>query len=174
VLGVVNAALRHRGREVAGKAGLLVVLGASVVAIGWLAGYVPAIGGQVALVGLAIAIAVLVASLGIAGPIEAIGILGNVLSYARIMAIGMASVMLAITANRLGGVAGSLLAGILVAGALHAVNLVLGFVDSSIQGLRLHYVEFFGRFVEPGGTRYEPFASALVGSSASVPAEGGS
>lgn len=161
VLGIVNSALGHRSRELAGRIGLLVLLVASVVAVGWLAGVVPTLGGQLALVVLAVAVAVLIGTLGLAGPIEAIGMLGNVLSYARIMAIGMASVMLAITANRLGGVAGSVLVGVLIAGLVHAVNLVLGFFDSSVQGLRLHYVEFFGKFVESGGTRYAPFASSL-------------
>jgi V/A-type H+-transporting ATPase subunit I len=77
------------------------------------------------------------------------------------MAIGMASVMLALVANSLGGIIGNVLIGLVVAALLHGVNLVLGFFDATVQGLRLHYVEFFTKFVEPGGTRYEPFASVL-------------
>jgi V/A-type H+-transporting ATPase subunit I len=160
-LGIVNALLRHQAHELAARIGLLATLTATLVLLGWLAGFVPATGGHLALVVLAGALGVLIASIGLAGPIEAVGMLGNVLSYARLMAIGMASVMLAVVANRLGGVAGNVVIGFFVAAVLHAVNLVLGFFDSSVQGLRLHYVEFFSKFVEPGGTRYRPFRSAL-------------
>lgn len=163
LLGIVNAALQGHRREVYGRVGLLATLAATLVILGWLAGIIPPSGGHLALALLAIALAVLIASLGIAGPIEAIGVLGNVLSYARLMAIGMASVMLALVANSLGGIVGNVVIGLIVAGLLHGVNLVLGFFDATVQGLRLHYVEFFSKFVEPGGTRYEPFASVLTG-----------
>jgi V/A-type H+/Na+-transporting ATPase subunit I len=163
LLGIVNALLQGRRSEAAGRVGLLVVLFAALVLLGALAGLIPPSGGQLALAALLVALVVLVASLGVAGPIEAIGVLGAVLSYARLMAIGMASVMLALVANTLGGVAGNLIVGLLVAALLHGVNVVLGFFDATIQGLRLHYVEFFSRFVEPGGTRYEPFTSVLGG-----------
>jgi V/A-type H+-transporting ATPase subunit I len=48
-----------------------------------------------------------------------------------------------------------------VAIVLHSLNLALGIFDASIQGLRLHLVEFFTKFVEPGGTPYAPFTSVL-------------
>jgi len=89
------------------------------------------------------------------------------------MAIGMASVMLALVANRLAGLAGNLIVGLLVAVVLHGVNVVLGFFDATVQGLRLHYVEFFTKFVAPGGTSYQPFTwvlARLYGVSARAPA----
>lgn len=157
VLGVVNAAvLRHR-REVAGRGALL----ATVVAVGLLlavaAGLLgrellPVAGGALALAG-----AVLVVAVGIQGPIEILGTLGHVLSYARLAAIGLASVMLAVVADRLGSLVPNAVAGILVAATLHALNIGLGFFDASIQSLRLHYVEFFTKFLEPGGRPYRPF-----------------
>ena len=48
--------------------------------------------------------------------------LTNILSYARLMAIGMASVVLALVANKLGSSMGILAVGILVAVLLHAVK----------------------------------------------------
>jgi V/A-type H+-transporting ATPase subunit I len=30
----------------------------------------------------------------------------------------------------------------------------------TIHALRLHYVEFFGKFIESGGTRYQPLGKA--------------
>mgnify|MGYP003297059161 CR=1 FL=1 len=38
-----------------------------------------------------------------------------------------------------------------------AVNFAIGLFSPAIHTLRLHYVEFFGKFYSPGGRRYEPF-----------------
>jgi len=134
---------------------------AALVGLGAIAGLVPPGIGTAALVGLGGAAVLAALSLGMAGPIEAMGLLGRVLSYARLAAIGLASVTLALVANRLGSLADNLVVGVLIAGLLHALNLGIGIFDASIQGLRLHYVEFFGTFVEAGGTPYTPFRSAL-------------
>ena len=48
----------------------------------------------------------------------------------------------------------SLVVGVL----LHALNLVMGTFSPTIQALRLHYVECFSKFYEPGGLVYQPFA----------------
>jgi len=37
------------------------------------------------------------------------------------------------------------------------VNFALGLFSPTVHALRLHYVEFFGRFYSPGGIRYRPF-----------------
>lgn len=101
---------------------------------------------------------VLVVLEGLAAPIEMLSTLGRVLSYARIMAIGTASVMLAVVANRLVGAFGSVIVGVLFALLFHLVNFALGLFSPTIHALRLHYVEFFGTFYDPGGARYRPFA----------------
>ena len=163
VLGMVTAAALHRRRELVSRGALLVTLAAIVILLASAARLLPDVAGVVAGGALIVSMVLLVLTLGIEGPIEALGIVANVLSYARLMAIGLASVMLAIVADRLGSLAPNLLAGILIAGLLHALNMSMGFFDASIQGLRLHYVEFFTKFVEPGGTPYAPFASILAG-----------
>jgi V/A-type H+-transporting ATPase subunit I len=72
------------------------------------------------------------------------------------MAVGLASLLLAYVANRLAGAAGSAWMGVAVAVLLHAFNIVLGVFAPTIHALRLHYVEFFSKFVETGGPRYQP------------------
>ena len=89
-------------------------------------------------------------------PLELLSTVGNVLSYARIMAIGMASAVLAMLANQFGGAIGNVVLAALVVILFHALNLVLGIVDPTIQGLRLHYVEFFSKFYIAGGRIYSP------------------
>lgn len=95
------------------------------------------------------------------GPIEFIGVIGNVLSYLRIAAIGLASVYLAKVANDIGSSVGSLVIGVIIAVLIHSLNLVMGAFSPAIHSLRLHYVEFFRKFYEGGGRPYEPFHSRL-------------
>jgi V/A-type H+-transporting ATPase subunit I len=87
---------------------------------------------------------------------------GNILSYARLMAIGMASVILAIVANELAGAFGIAVIGIIVAILLHTLNVVLGIFSPSIHAIRLHLVEFFSKFYEGGGIAYKPFARGVA------------
>ncbi len=91
------------------------------------------------------------------GPIEFIGLIGNNLSYLRIAAIGLASVYLAEVANRVAGVVGNIVVGIILAVLIHALNIVLGAFSPTIHSLRLHYVEFFRKFYEGGGKPYQPY-----------------
>jgi len=110
-----------------------------------------------AAIGLLIAFPVLVIAEGLIGAIELLSTLGNILSYARIMAVGTASVMMAVVANRMVGAIGSVAVGVVFALLFHLVNFALGVFSPTIHMLRLHYVEFFGKFYSPGGARYQPF-----------------
>jgi V/A-type H+-transporting ATPase subunit I len=97
---------------------------------------------------------------GLLLPLELLSTVGNILSYARIMAVGIASVMLALLANHFGGTIGNTLLAIVVMVLIHALNLALGIIDPTIQGLRLQYVEFFSKFYITGGRSYLPFRTA--------------
>jgi V/A-type H+-transporting ATPase subunit I len=110
-----------------------------------------------AVIGLLVAFPVLIALEGVVAPIELLATLGNILSYARIMALGVASVMLAVVANRMAGAIGSVAVGVLFALLFHLVNFAIGVFSPTVHALRLHYVEFFGKFYSPGGVQYQPF-----------------
>jgi V/A-type H+-transporting ATPase subunit I len=108
-------------------------------------------------VALLAAFTALVALEGLMAVIELLSTVGHVLSYARIMALGTASLMLAIMANRMAGALGSVVVGAIFALLFHLVNFAIGLFSPTIHALRLHYVEFFGRFFSPGGAEYRPF-----------------
>lgn len=144
---------RHAiGRGVSGLMVLLVIV-ALLAALDILPGrlFTPTV------IALFVAFPVLVAAEGFLAPLELLATLGNVLSYTRIMALGTASVMLAVVANRMVGAIGSAAVGFVFALLFHLVNFAIGLFSPSIHAMRLHFVEFFGKFYSPGGHRYEPF-----------------
>jgi V/A-type H+-transporting ATPase subunit I len=153
----VAAALRHDRREALGRgvtAIMLLLILASLLAA---TDVLPQRFFTPAVVLLLVLFPVLIAAEGIIAPIELLATLGNVLSYARVMALGTASVMLAVVANRMVGAMGSAVVGVLLALLFHLVNFALGLFSPAIHALRLHYVEFFGKFYSPGGVEYRPF-----------------
>ncbi|MEW5738941.1 MAG: V-type ATPase 116kDa subunit family protein [Myxococcota bacterium] len=107
-------------------------------------------------VAVLVAFPVLIILEGLVALIELLSTFGHILSYARIMALGTASLMLAVVANQLVGAMGSVVVGVVFALLFHLVNFAIGVFSPTIHALRLHYVEFFGKFFSPGGAAYEP------------------
>jgi V/A-type H+-transporting ATPase subunit I len=156
VLGLVSAFRRKERKETLYKVvSLLSVMGIVLIAASLL-GFFPPRVAEWLLMAAVVGVPLLIISGGALAPFEILKSVGNIISYARIMAIGLTSVMLAYVANRLGGEAGSIVLGILVGGLLHLLNILLGVFAPTIHSIRLHYVEFFGKFLEHGGRRFEP------------------
>jgi V/A-type H+-transporting ATPase subunit I len=152
-------ALRHGERDKAvAKAATLAVILAAVLGLLARLGRLPPSLGTGALVALGLLLVVLIVVEGVLAPLEVMKTMGNVLSYARLMALGMASVMLADVANQMAGLFTTAVVGVAVAVLLHVVNFVMGCFSPVIQALRLHYVEFFDKFYQDGGRPYEPFS----------------
>lgn len=171
LLGLVLGALASLGSEPRRSVGrglaalmLLLVAAALLAALNVL----PAAFFTPAIVALLVAFPLLCAIEGVIGPIEFLSTLSNVLSYARIMAVGTASVMMAVAANQLVGAFGGAVVGVLFALLFHLVNFVLGVFSPTIHALRLHYVEFFGKFHSPGGLEYRPLRHWRPGDAAAA------
>lgn len=106
-----------------------------------------------------IGVAVLICGAGVVGLLEVFSLMSNILSYSRLMALGVASVVLAMVANRIFAKLDYGLAGLLAAMMLHVLNVGIAMFSPTIHTLRLHYVEFFTKFYRPEGRGYVPFGS---------------
>ncbi|MFC2070651.1 V-type ATP synthase subunit I [Chloroflexota bacterium] len=96
------------------------------------------------------------------------GLLGDVMSYARLAGVGLATYYLAFTFNLIAqlftemmGSGIGIIIGIILAVVIvifgHAINLVLTAITGFMHSLRLCFVEFLFKFYEGGGTEYSPF-----------------
>jgi V/A-type H+-transporting ATPase subunit I len=151
------AKLRQGRREAIGPGATLLMVALVVLAILAAVDVLPGAFFTPAVLAVLVLFPVLVVVEGILGATELVSTLGHILSYARVMAVGTASVMMAVAANRMIGTMGSVLVGSIFALLFHLVNFALGIFSPAVHALRLHFVEFFGTFYSPGGTRYEPF-----------------
>lgn len=88
------------------------------------------------------------------------GYIGDLISYIRLMALGLAGASIAVAMNQiigyLPGVAFFIIGPIFFI-AIHIFNLLLSLLGAYVHSLRLQYVEFFGKFYSGGGKPYNPF-----------------
>lgn len=90
------------------------------------------------------------------------GYLGDILSYSRLLALGLSTGVIASVVNTLGTipkspvVKGILLVVVFVFG--HIVNMAINLIGTYVHTNRLQYVEFFAKFYEGGGTKFSPLS----------------
>ncbi len=89
------------------------------------------------------------------------GYFGDILSYSRLMAMGMATGVIAMVINTMIGmikgipVIGIVLAALFFVGG-HLFNILINMVSGFIHTMRLQFVEFFQKFLEGGGSPFKP------------------
>ena len=156
-VGLFNAYVKKSRKHMCEKCGMIgVVLGLFIV-IGAVVQMIPEMLLVPGAVILLVSLPLLIYGGGTLGAIEIVSTIGNVLSYARLMAIGLSSVILAMVANALGGAIEVVVLGIFIAVLLHMLNVILAMFSPSIHSVRLHLVEFYSKFYEGGGVLYRPF-----------------
>ncbi len=99
---------------------------------------------------------------GIVSLYDLTGFLSDALSYSRLMALGLATGVIATVANLMGslfgfGFPGGILFWIVFI-AFHLINFAINMLGAYVHTNRLQYVEFFGKFYEGGGRKFEPFS----------------
>ena len=97
---------------------------------------------------------------GIYGVYGITGYLGDVVSYSRLLALGLATGFIANALNLIINLVPSpakyLLAPFMFIG-LHCFNLLINALGSYVHAARLQYLEFFSKFYEGGGKKFSPF-----------------
>ncbi|RRD41079.1 V-type ATP synthase subunit I [Leptotrichia sp. OH3620_COT-345] len=89
------------------------------------------------------------------------GYIGDLVSYSRLMALGLAGGFIAQAMNIIAGLLGSTWFGLIFVPVIfvlgHLFNMFLSFLGSYVHTSRLIYVEFFGKFYEGGGKPFKDF-----------------
>lgn len=90
------------------------------------------------------------------------GYLSDVLSYSRLLALGLATGVICSVANMIGTMAGGGVGGailfIIVFILLNALNISINSLGAYVHTNRLQYVEFFSRFYDGGGRKFKPYS----------------
>lgn len=98
---------------------------------------------------------------GVLSLYDVTGYFSDVLSYSRILALGLATGVIATVVNTMGTLPGANLIGAIVLLLVfvfgHTLNLGINALGSYVHASRLQYVEFFGKFYEGGGKAFTPF-----------------
>ena len=91
------------------------------------------------------------------------GYLSDILSYSRLLALGLATGVIAQVFNRMGSMFGSGVIGFILFMIVfligHTMNIGINLLGAYVHTNRLQFVEFFGKFYEGGGEKYRPFSA---------------
>ncbi|MBR2312410.1 MAG: V-type ATP synthase subunit I [Clostridia bacterium] len=97
---------------------------------------------------------------GLGGLYSLINYASDLLSYSRILALGLAAGVIAQVVNILATMKGASFIGFLIMIVVfiigHLLNLVINVLGTFVHTSRLQYIEFFGKFYEDGGTPFNP------------------
>lgn len=94
--------------------------------------------------------------------IDMVGVVGDTLSYARLLAMALTTAGIALSFNFLAQMMlGIPYVGIVIAGVIfaagHLINIIINSLGAFVHSLRLQYVEHFGTYYEGGGAEFKPF-----------------
>lgn len=100
---------------------------------------------------------------GLYGVYNVTGYLSDILSYSRLLALGLATGVIATVFNKMGSMGGDGFFGVILFIAVflvgHALNIGINLLGAYVHTNRLQFVEFFGKFYEGGGRKFTPFAA---------------
>ena len=165
VLGAINNFRYGRVKEAIGSQLCWFVFeaGIALIALGYVMPAIGMIGMALGGVLVLITIGLLIWANGAYGVMDIFGFMGDVLSFARLLALCLATGGIAMTVNILAVMVngmvpavGIILAIIVFIGG-HIANFAFQVLGAFINALRLNYVEFFAQFFEEGKGKFEAF-----------------
>lgn len=87
--------------------------------------------------------------------------LSDLLSYSRLLALGLATGVIAQVINTMAAMGGKSVVGVIMFILIfiigHILNMAINLLGAYVHTNRLQYVEFFGKFYEGGSREFEPF-----------------
>lgn len=90
------------------------------------------------------------------------GYIGDLASYTRLMALAVAGASIGTAFNQIIEMLppiAKFTVGIVLFIVLHGLNIGLAILGAYVHGIRLQFVEFFGKFYEGGGKKFKPLKS---------------
>ena len=89
------------------------------------------------------------------------GWLSDVLSYSRLLALGLATGVIGQVINQMASMPGNTVFGVIAFVLIflvgHTLNIGINLLGAYVHTCRLQYVEFYGKFYEGGGREFQPF-----------------
>ncbi len=99
---------------------------------------------------------------GLGGLYDITGYVSDLMSFSRLMALGLTTAAMGQVFNLLGSMGGRSIGGALgmfiIFTVGHLLSFALNALGAYVHTLRLQYVELFGKFYEGGGKPFKPFA----------------
>lgn len=87
--------------------------------------------------------------------------LSDLLSYSRLLALGLATGVIASVINKMASMGGNSVVGVILFIVVfvfgHTFNMAINLLGAYVHTNRLQFVEFFGKFYEGGGREFKPF-----------------
>ncbi len=162
VLGIINAVRGGHKKHIYEKGGILTLILSVLIAVGlgmasnvfgdW------AVWGQVVFAIIAFGGFIFaIRGGGIMGAIETLESFTGMVTYIRIMAVGLAGAIFADAINQIVAGTTNIALAAVIAILLHSLNFIICAFSPSIHALRLNFLEFFGKFYETGNQMYQPF-----------------
>ena len=142
--------------------------GIILLALGYTMSSIGMIGMVIGGILVIISIAMLVYSGGAYGIMDIFGFMGDILSYARLLALCLATGGIAMTVNILTVMVGDMIPFVGVIFAVfvfifgHIANFLFQVLGAFINSLRLNYVEFFSQFFMSGKNKFEAFKADRI------------
>jgi V/A-type H+-transporting ATPase subunit I len=101
----------------------------------------------------------LVSLYGIMGTYGCTSFIGDIISYSRLLALGLTTTIIGMAFNIIAGLVGQAGTVFFVLTLIfgHTLNFFISIVGAFVHPARLIFLEFFGRFYEGGGLRFKPY-----------------